>query len=233
MWRTSSSCWCDHVNTSSVELFNILADLLPKELYGFYYRPVTSLLGMQQCLPKEYEQFPYLTNFIFVDLFNSNSNQHTIKNARRGSFETDANGHAMLPKKLWNSKIPTITFVYRSIWAQNFIKVHPSEKDAQKNWAAVRPRSAWEQLSEMFNSNRRDSESSIDIDRQNQWLRYEIWTGRARYGLRPTLWSECSQHGRWYVADAGQASDTRTFDRWCVSVENRRQKNSIPSDGNK
>ena len=29
-------------------------------------------------------------------------------------------------------------------------------------------------------SKRRDSESSADIDRQNQGLRHEIWTGRAR-----------------------------------------------------
>ena len=30
------------------------------------------------------------------------------------------------------------------------------------------------------NSMRRDFESSTDIDRQNQRLRHEIWTGRAR-----------------------------------------------------
>ena len=31
-----------------------------------------------------------------------------------------------------------------------------------------------------YNSKRRDSDSSTDIDRQNQRLRHEIWTGRAR-----------------------------------------------------
>ena len=41
---TSSPWWCDHVNTSSVELSDVLADLWhQEELYGFYYRPVKSL----------------------------------------------------------------------------------------------------------------------------------------------------------------------------------------------
>ena len=35
-----------------------------------------------------------------------------------------------------------------------------------------------------------------------------------------------SHNGRCYEAGGGQASDTKTFGRWCV--ENRRQKISIP-----
>ena len=51
-------------------------------------------------------------------------------------------------------------------------------------------------------------------------------------GSRPTLWSQCPQHGRWYdVAGAGQASDTTIFSRWCV--ENRRQTSRSLPDGKK
>ena len=44
--RTSSPYWCDHVNTStnSVEIFDVLADLWPKdEFASFYYIPIKSL----------------------------------------------------------------------------------------------------------------------------------------------------------------------------------------------
>ena len=51
---------------------------------------------------------------------------------------------------------------------------------------------------------RRDSESLIDIDRQNKRLRHELWTERVRWGLPPTLVLRCSHNGRWYVAGAGQ-----------------------------
>ena len=46
MSRTSSPYWCDHVNTStnSVEIFDVLADLWPKdEFASFYYIPIKSL----------------------------------------------------------------------------------------------------------------------------------------------------------------------------------------------
>ena len=41
--RTYSPCWCNHVNTSGVESFDLLADLRPKVLYGLFYRPIKSL----------------------------------------------------------------------------------------------------------------------------------------------------------------------------------------------
>ena len=65
-----------------------------------------------------------------------------------------------------------------------------------------------------------------DIDRQNQRLPHGFWTRCAHSGLRPAVWSQCSQHGRWYVAGAGQASDTKIYVHGCV--ENRRQKFSVP-----
>ena len=45
-------------------------------------------------------------------------------------------------------------------------------------------------------------------------------------GSDPPSGQRCSQNDRWYVAGAGQASDTHTFGR-CY-VENRRLKLSIP-----
>ena len=88
------------------------------------------------------------------------------------------------------------------------------------------PKIGLRKLSQIFNSKRRDFESLTDVDRQNQRLRHEIWTARARSGLRPTLWSQYSQNDWWYVAGAAQAFDTNTFGRCCV--ENRRQNFSIP-----
>ena len=46
--------------------------------------------------------------------------------------------------------------------------------------ADVGPRSTSEKLRRMFSLKRRDYESSAGIDRQNQWLRHEFWTERAR-----------------------------------------------------
>ena len=46
------------------------------------------------------------------------------------------------------------------------------------------------------NSERRDSESWTDSDRQYHRLRHEISTVHARQGLRPTLWSQCPRNGR-------------------------------------
>ena len=127
-----------------------------------------------------------------------------------GPNESDANGNVMLPKIVWSSKMPAIKFLYRSLWVQIFTRKVPSLKkkyEKKRSWPDVGPRSAWEKLSQMFNSKRRDSESSTD--RQKQRLRHEIRTGRVREGFRPTLWSQCSQRGRWYVAGAGQESDTK------------------------
>ena len=69
--------------------------------------------------------------------------------------ETDDNGNAMLPKRVKISKTPTIRFLYRSLWAQIFPKKKSklSKKPEKHNsWADLGPRSAWEELSRMFNS---------------------------------------------------------------------------------
>ena len=67
--------------------------------------------------------------------------------------KTDANGNAMLPLKVWISKIPAIRFLYRSRWAQIFTKkCSKLWKKNEKNhsWADVGLRSAWEKLSQVF-----------------------------------------------------------------------------------
>ena len=61
-----------------------------------------------------------------------------------------------------------------------------------RSWAKIGLRKTKPNL----NSKRRDSESSTDIDRQSQRLRNEIWTGRVRQGLPPTLRLQCSQNDR-------------------------------------
>ena len=98
------------------------------------------------------------------------------------------------------SKIPPKRFLYRSLWAQiyekkvsNFSKT-PNKIIPGPILGQDRPE---KNSAKYVNSKRRDSESSTDIDRQNQRPRHEIWTGRARSGLRPTLWSRCSQNYRW------------------------------------
>ena len=69
--------------------------------------------------------------------------------------------NAMLTLKLWIPQIPAVMFQYRSVWARIFTKKSQTLKKKTKKHsrAGVGPRSAWEQLSEMFNSKRRDSES--------------------------------------------------------------------------
>lgn len=73
----------------------------------------------------------------------------------------------------------------------------------------------------MLHSKRRYSKSSIDIDRQNQRLRHQIWTGRAQKRLRTTQGSQqrsqqCPHNNRWYVAGASQAYCKKNIRRWSV-----------------
>ena len=95
---------------------------------------------------------------------------------------TDDNGNAMLPKQVWISKIPAIRFLYLSLWAQIFEKnVSNFSKKLNKwflgrCWAKIGLRKARPDV----RSNRRGSESWTDIDRENQRLRHEFWTGHAR-----------------------------------------------------
>ena len=86
-------------------------------------------------------------------------------------------------------------------------------------------RSAWAKLSQMFvRSGEIPSPRQTWIDKTNDCVMKSERGALVSSSDRPS--GQCSQHGRWYVAGAGQASDTNTFGRCCV--ENRRQKISIP-----
>ena len=105
--------------------------------------------------------------------------------------KNDANGNAMLPKKVWISEIPATRFLCTARYEHKSSQKSSHLEKKKKNTHTHIPGQMLGQdrpeknSSQTFNSKRRDSESSTDIDRQ------------------------CSQHGRWYVAGAGQASDER------------------------
>ena len=88
--------------------------------------------------------------------------------------------------------------------------------------ADVGPRTAWEKISQIFIwSGEIPSPRRTSIDKTNDCA-MKSERGALVRGPDP----QCSQNGRWYVAGAGQATDTNTFGRCCV--ENRRQKIWIP-----
>ena len=94
-------------------------------------------------------------------------------------------------KKFEFQRYPPQDFCVPLAMSTNLHKKVPTQKKKKKNTHTHIPGQMLGQdrpeknSSQTFNSKRRDSECSTDIDRQ------------------------CSQHGRWYVAGAGQASDER------------------------
>ena len=106
------------------------------------------------------------------------------------------------------------------------------KREQKTSWPDVGPRSAWEKLSQMFHSKRRDSESSTDIDRQNQRLRHESWAGRARYRGPdpPSGHSVCTTAGDAWRAPA-RCLVQKKNGHWCVETDNKSSRS--PSDGKK
>ena len=93
---------------------------------------------------------------------------------------TYANGNTRFPTKVLTPKISLRIFQVQLamgtfLWTGAFGKARTNNYGVD-----VGPRSASGKLRRMFGSKRRDSESSTDIDRQNQRLRHELWTGCAR-----------------------------------------------------
>ena len=132
----------------------------------------------------------------------------TIAVVFRMIFKTDANGNAMFYVNILNSEVARRICQYRSLWARIFTKIKTNfgriTGKKKHSWADVRPRSAWEKLSEKLNQKRRDSESTTGVYKQNQQLRHELRTERAREGLPSNLGSQCSHNGRWSVAYDGK-----------------------------
>ena len=85
-------------------------------------------------------------------------------------------------KELWVSKIPATVILYRSLWGQIFKKKVSNMKKKQKKTfpGQTLGQDRAETNSANVISKRRDSESLTDMGRENQRLRHEIWTGRAR-----------------------------------------------------
>ena len=131
--------------------------------------------------------------------------EHTRQNLMWLRSKTTASGNSMLPKKkVWLLKdnrhkiyvpLAMSTNLFFKVDTRHKISVslamstnlqNKSSKMWKKKmkkktflarcWAKIGRR----KLRQMFNSKRRDSESSTDLNRQNQRLRHEICTGRAR-----------------------------------------------------
>ena len=76
---------------------------------------------------------------------------------------------------------------YRLLWARFFEKQYPNPGKHPKKIVKgqmLGNRRLEKNSAKCFRWKRRDSESSIDIDRQNKRLRHESRTERARQGLR-------------------------------------------------
>ena len=102
---------------------------------------------------------------------------------QQSAHMSDANGNELLPNIKWISNPPAIRFLYRSLPPHSFTRKVPNFRN--KTEKIIPGQMLGQGLPEnnstkMYNSKRRDAESSTDIDRRNQRLRHEVWTARAR-----------------------------------------------------
>ena len=96
-----------------------------------------------------------------------------VKNYVLGS-KTGHNGNAMLPKKIEDQRYPPNDFcTARHEHKSSKKKFQTLQKKKKKSWAD-RAKIGLRRTEPNVSSKRRDSESSTDIDRQNQRLRQEI-----------------------------------------------------------
>ena len=93
------------------------------------------------------------------------------------AYETYANGKAKFPLNVGIPKIPIRNFQVQLDMGA-FLNTESSKllaKPEKNNYGGdLGPRSASGRPTRMFGSKRRESESSTDIDRQNQLLRHEF-----------------------------------------------------------
>ena len=133
-------------------------------------------------------------------------------------------------KKMEFQKIPAkfavpLAMIWVQIFTQkllNFPKKKKKKKKTGQTLAQGRPDKSSAKCS--FRSGEIPSPRQTSIDQSNDCVMTSERGALVRGSELPS--GQYSQHGRLNVTGAGQASDTKTFGRWCLETDN--QKISIP-----